>query len=60
MTALHLQALHWSSDGELDPCDLLVVLRTLIPDSLPTTQLELIQTVEKRAICETEITLQVS
>ena len=60
MTALHLQALHWSSDGELDPCDLLVVLQTLIPDSLPTTQLELIQTVEKLAICETEITLQVS
>ena len=40
MNALHLQALHWSSDGELDPCDLLVVLQTLIPDSLLTAQLE--------------------
>ena len=60
MAGLHLQALHWSANGELDPHDRIIVLNNLIPQCVPTTQLELIHSVERLAIPLTESTLQVS
>ena len=60
MSGLHLQALHWSPDGELDAHDRLIVLNNLIPQCVATTQLELIHSVERLAIPLTETTVQIS
>ena len=43
MSSFSLQALHWTTDGELIPCDRLVLLNTLIRESLPDVQLELLR-----------------
>tara|TARA_B100001057_G_scaffold312989_1_gene313110 strand:- start:115 stop:303 length:189 start_codon:yes stop_codon:yes gene_type:complete len=60
MASLHLQALHWTTNGELDPIDQLTVLNSLIPQCIATTQLELIRSVERLAVPVSEVTLQVS
>ena len=60
MTSFSIQALHWTMDGELIPCDRLVLLNTLIRESLPDTQLELIRVVEELALAERRVTPQVS
>ena len=58
--SLYLQALSWTADGELDPSDKLVLLNSLIPQSTPSEQIELIQVVEQLALLQPETTLQVS
>ena len=60
MAGLHLQALHWSTNGELDPMDQLTVLNSLIPQCIATTQLELIRSVERLAIPVSQSTVQIS
>ena len=60
MTPFSIQALHWTKDGELIPCDRLVLLNTLVKDSLPDVQLELIGVVEELALAERRVTPQVS
>ena len=60
MASLHLQALHWTTNGELDPIDQLSVLNSLIPQCIATTQLELIRSVERLAVPISEVTLQIS
>ena len=60
MASLHLQALHWTTNGELDPIDQLTVLNSLIPQCIATTQLELIRSVERLAVPISEVTLQIS
>ena len=60
MASLHLQALHWTTNGELDPIDQLSVLNSLIPQCIATTQLELIRSVERLAVPISEVTLQMS
>ena len=57
---LYFQALRWTSDGELDPADKLVLLNSLIPQSTPNQQIELIQVVERLALVQPDITLQVT
>ena len=58
--SLYFQALAWTADGELDPSDKLVLLNSLIPQSTPSEQIELIQVVEQLALLQPETTLQVS
>ena len=58
--SLYLQTLCWTADGELDPSDKLVLLNSLIPQSTPSEQMELIQVVEQLAVLQPEPTLQVS
>lgn len=60
MGSLHLRALHWSDDGELVAADRLILLNSLLPQSLPDVQLELIHTIECLAIHQLEGTPQVS
>ena len=57
---LRFQALSWTTDGELDPADKLVLLNNLIRQSTPSEQIELIQVVEKLALLQPEATVQVS
>ena len=57
---LYLQALAWTTDGELDPSDKLVLINSLIPQSTASEQIELIQVVEQLALLQPETTLQVS
>ena len=57
---LYLQTLCWTAEGELDPSDKLVLLNSLIPQSTPSEQIELIQVVEQLAVLQPEATLQVS
>ena len=60
MSSFSIQALHWTTDGELISCDRLVLLNTLIRESLPDTQLELIRVVEELALAERRVTPQIS
>jgi len=57
---LYLQALAWTTDGELDPSDKLVLINSLIPQSTASEQIELIQVVEQLALLQPETTAQVS
>ena len=57
--SLCFQAMAWTAAGELDPVDKLVLLNSLIPQSTPTEQIELIQVVEKLALLQPEATVQV-
>ena len=57
--SLCFQALAWTTDGELDPLDKLVLLSNLIQQATPSEQIELIQMVEKLALLQREATLQV-
>ena len=47
MTALHLQALEWDSNGELAPEDRLVLLNSLMPQCISDVQVELISLMER-------------
>ena len=58
--SLCFQALSWTTDGELDPVDKLVLLNNLIRQATPSEQIELIQVVEKLALLQPEATVQVS
>ena len=60
MARLHLQALHWTTNGELDPVDQVTVLNSLIPQCIATAQLELIHSVERLAVPVNESTVQIS
>ena len=57
---LCFQALAWTTDGELDPLDKLVLLNNLIRQATPSEQMELIQVVEKLAMLQSQVTVQVS
>lgn len=59
MATLHLQSMRWTSDGELHDSDRLTLLNTLIPQCIPSVQLELIQAVERIAMGQTTPTPQV-
>ena len=50
MTGLNLQTLAWSADGELVPADRLVLLNTLMAQSMPEVQIELIKAMERLAV----------
>ena len=50
----------WTTDGELDPVDKLVLLNNLIRQATPSEQIELIKVVEKLALLQPEATVQVS
>jgi len=58
--SLCFRALSWTTDGELDPVDKLVLLNNLIRQATPSEQIELIQVVEKLALLQPEATVQVS
>jgi hypothetical protein len=47
MNGLHLQALHWTDDGELCSTDRFTLLTTLMANSLPDVQIELIALMER-------------
>ena len=47
MTALHLQALEWDSNGELAPHDRVVLLNSLMPQCISEVQVELISLMER-------------
>ena len=58
--SLYCQALAWTTDGELDPLDKLVLLNNLIRQATPSEQIELILVVEKLALLQPQATVQVS
>ena len=60
MNSLHLQALHWANDGDLIASDRFTLLNTLVQQSLPEVQLELIRSIECMACAEHSLTNQVS
>tara|TARA_B100002052_G_scaffold297462_1_gene328248 strand:- start:1381 stop:1569 length:189 start_codon:yes stop_codon:yes gene_type:complete len=60
MDCLNLRTLHWSENGELISSDRLTVLNTLIHQSLPDVQMELIHTMENTCVQQRELTVQVS
>ena len=60
MNSLHLQALHWAKDGDLIAADRFTLLNTLMQQSIPEVQLELIQSIECMACAEHSLTNQVS
>ena len=47
MDELHLQALQWTEDGELCSTDRFTLLTTLMANSLPDVQIELIALMER-------------
>jgi hypothetical protein len=59
MVPLQLQSLQWTSDGELHPTDRITLLNILIPQCIPTIQIELIKAVERMAMTQTTLTPQV-
>jgi hypothetical protein len=59
MAPLQLQSLQWTSDGELHPTDRITLLNILIPQCIPTIQIELIKAVERMAMNQTTLTPQV-
>jgi hypothetical protein len=59
MAPLQLQSLQWTSDGELHPTDQITLLNILIPQCIPTIQIELIKAVERMAMTQTTLTPQV-
>ena len=50
MAGHNLQSLAWTADGELVSADRLVLLNTLMPQSMPEVQLELIKAMERLAV----------
>ena len=60
LNSLHLQALHWASDGDLIAADRFTLLNTLVQQSIPEVQLELIRCMECMASEEASMTTQVS
>ena len=60
MNSLHLQALHWAKDGDLIAADRFTLLNTLVQQSIPEVQLELIRSLECMACTDHSLTNQVS
>jgi hypothetical protein len=60
LNSLHLQALHWAKDGDLIAADRFTLLNTLVQQSIPEVQLELIRSIECMACAEHSLTNQVS
>ena len=60
MNSLHLQALHWANDGDLIASDRITLLNTLVQQSIPEVQLELIRCMECMVSEEASLTNQVS
>ncbi|MCP4973177.1 MAG: hypothetical protein GY914_05805 [Prochlorococcus sp.] len=60
MESVHLRALGWNGDGELIPCDRLDLLKTLVQESLPDVQFELIEIIETMPVEQVEATSQVT
>lgn len=60
MESVHLSALGWNGDGELIPCDRLDLLKTLVQESLPDVQFELIEIIETMPVEQVEATSQVT
>ena len=50
MTGLNLQSLAWGADGELVSADRLVLLNTLMAQSVPEVQLGLIRCMERLTV----------
>ena len=59
MAIFHLQSMRWTSNGELDDADLVILLNTLILQCIPSVQPELIRTVERIALTQNTLTSQV-
>ena len=59
MAPLQLQSMQWTSDGELHPTDRKILLNTLIPQCIPTIQIELIKAVERMAMSQITLIPQV-
>ena len=55
-----VQALKWDNDGELAPADRLQLLSSLIHQSLPEVQLELIAVLERSPMLQIQRSDQVS
>ncbi|HJN35566.1 MAG: hypothetical protein AB8E87_06850 [Prochlorococcus sp.] len=53
-------SLGWTLDGELSPGDQLVVLESLLQDSIPEVQYELIRLIEALPVSQLELTSQVT
>jgi len=60
MNSLHLQAMHWAENGDLIAADRFTLLNSLLPQSLPEVQLELIRCMECIVSEEASLTNQVS
>ena len=60
MTRLHLQALQWLDNGELAASDRLLLLNSLIDQSMPDVQVELIAVIERSTSMRQVATRQVT
>ena len=60
MESLNLSTLHWADDGELIASDRLILLNSLVPQSIPEVQIELIQAVECLSVQQLNVTAIVS
>ena len=60
MESLNLSTLHWADDGELIASDRLILLNSLVPQSMPEVQIELIQAVECLSVQQLNVTAIVS
>ena len=60
VNSLHLQALHWADNGDLIAADRFTLLNSLLPQSLPEVQLELIRSIECLPVDDRTLTAQVS
>ena len=60
MTRLHLQALQWLDNGELAASDRLLLLNSLIDQSMPDVQVEFIAVIERSTSMRQVATRQVT
>ncbi len=60
MESLNLSTLHWAEDGELIAGDRLILLNSLVPQSIPDVQIELIKAVECLSVQQLDVTALVS
>ena len=60
MNSLHLQAMHWAENGDLTAADRFTLLNSLLPQSLPEVQLELIRSIECLPVEDRTLSAQVS
>ena len=60
MESLNQSTLHWADDGELIASDRLILLNSLVPESIPEVQIELIQAVECLSVQQLNVTAIVS
>ena len=60
MNSLHLQAMHWAENGDLIAADRFTLLNSLLPQSVPEVQLELIRSIECLPVEDRTLSAQVS